>query len=490
MRIVSNIPFDSFYHNLLRVMHSVEATMIADIRRRRHSGEETQTVKKTVKTTEYCVDDKLTETITESSPTESSSKSGAVPPSENKVHPTDEIISTSTWTVAKWVILRLTGLIYIMIFALIFMQQVCVATQKEEIPMLIQSIDSDAVILDDKALVVENNKRYIIYRHVHTDQGIGNVVSGLLAAHLLGIEFNRTVCVSKQYEDFHQAFAPVHVSAEECHLAQSSSVPTPSNTISLVNFRMAPRECDVKDRLSGSENVLYFDGNTYPRWPSSIPDHFFHQNYKPTESLLQTLPWKDPPKTVVHLREADGREDARKGLDTETLEALGRELPSDTFLVTNNVYWYAFFDKYGWSHPPWSTVRHSGLRGQRQTLQAWADWFTILSAENVYHTFSDFSQSAIHWNNLWGRVIDGTYKSDDQTTMLLLNSEYWSKSEEPIPRLVDRDMDGLEGCDEAAETKILKPIEPKRGKLMAMIRRRKECLSCKQVMDNTFAKQV
>jgi hypothetical protein len=450
--------------------------MMTDIRRRRHP-EETPTLK----AIEYGVDDKLTETIAESSPTESISKSGAVAPDE---------ISDSTWILAKWVILRLTGLIYITIFVVIFMQQVCLARQKENIPILIKSIDGDAVVLDDDVLVAENNKNYIIYRHTHTGQGIGNVISGLLAAHLLGIEFNRTVCVSKQYEDFHQAFAPVHVSAEECHLAQSSSVPTPSNTISLVNFRMAPRECDVKDRLSGSENVLYFDGNTYPRWPSSIPDHFFHQNYKPTESLLQTLPWKDPPKTVVHLREADGREDARKGLDTETLEALGRELPSDTFLVTNNVYWYAFFDKYGWSHPPWSTVRHSGLRGQRQTLQAWADWFTILSAENVYHTFSDFSQSAIHWNNLWGRVIDGTYKSDDQTTMLLLNSEYWSKSEEPIPRLVDRDMDGLEGCDEAAETKILKPIEPKRGKLMAMIRRRKECLSCKQVMDNTFAKQV
>lgn len=376
------------------------------------------------------------------------------------------------------------------IFAVILVQQVWLGMQKEDI--IIQSIDGDAVVLDDKAFVVDNNKNYIIYRHVYTGQGIGNVVSGLLAAHLLGIEFNRTVCVSKQYEDFHLAFAPVHVSAEECHLAQSSSVPTPSNTLKLVNYMKMPRECDVKDQLSSSESVLYFDGNTYPRWPS-IPDRFFHQHYKPSESLSQKLPWKDPPKTVVHLREADGILDARKGLDTETLEALGRELPSDTFLVTNEVDWYEFFDKYGWSHPSWSTVHHSALRGlswgtkrvekpmnkkeydERQTLQAWADWFTILSAENVYHTFSDFSASAIHWNNLPGHVIDGTYKADDQTTMLLLNSEYWSSAEHP--RLVDRDMDDLEGCDEAAETEILKPIEPNKAKLMALVQRRNLLLS-------------
>jgi hypothetical protein len=353
-----------------------------------------------------------------------------------------------------------------MIFAVVFMQQVWRAMQKEEI--MIQSIDGDVVVLDDKPLVAEKNKNYIIYRHIHNGQGIGNILNGLLAAHLLGKEFHRTVCVSREYENFHLAFAPVHVSAEECHLVESSSVPTPSNTLSLLNYEKMPRECDIKHQVSNAESVLYFDGNTYPRWPS-IPDQFFHQHYKPSESLLQVLPWKDPPETVVHLRAADDKRDARKGLDTETLDALGRELPSDTFLVTNEVDWYDFFDKYWWNHPSWSKVRHSALHvswgarrasapinrkqyNQRQMLQAWADWFTILSAVNVVHTFSDFSASAVHWNNLRGRVIDGTYTTDDQTTMLLLNSESWSGVEHP--RLVDRDMDNLE----CKATRLLKPI--------------------------------
>jgi hypothetical protein len=97
---------------------------MAELRRRRHC-EETQTVKITK---DLCVDDKLTETITERSPTESSrSKAEGVSPRSEKeneeLQPTDDEISstststsTSTWIVTKWVILRLTGLVYLIAF--------------------------------------------------------------------------------------------------------------------------------------------------------------------------------------------------------------------------------------------------------------------------------------------------------------------------------------------------------------------------------------
>jgi len=37
----------------------------------------------------------------------------------------------------------------------------------------------------------------------------------------------------------------------------------------------------------------------------------------------------------------------------------------------------------------------------------WADWYTILTAKMVYHTHSDFSISAIHWQNIESKTIDG-----------------------------------------------------------------------------------
>ena len=46
--------------------------------------------------------------------------------------------------------------------------------------------------------------RFLVFRHVFTGQGAGNVVSGLLATHLLGSEFNRTVCLD--YPSFQKAF--------------------------------------------------------------------------------------------------------------------------------------------------------------------------------------------------------------------------------------------------------------------------------------------
>ena len=44
----------------------------------------------------------------------------------------------------------------------------------------------------------------------------------------------------------------------------------------------------------------------------------------------------------------------------------------------------------------------------RTILELWGDWYTIIRAKEVYHTASDFSQSAVHWTGTESRIIMGS----------------------------------------------------------------------------------
>ena len=203
---------------------------------------------------------------------------------------------------------------------------------------------------------------------------------------------------------------------------------------------------------SREHRLLWIEANTYPRWTQTPPQVRFTTYYKPKEALLRVLPWKDsntPPHHVVHLRAPDGTSDIRKGLDDETLEALGKHLPSDTYLVTNKVMWYDWFEeKFGWSHPPWQGVTHSALAlswGDRQgrniprvtlnkdekemrNLELWADWYTILHAKSLIHTHSDFSSSAAHWMNIEDSHVLDFCNLKDGT--LQLHLEEWRRHDD------------------------------------------------------------
>lgn len=50
---------------------------------------------------------------------------------------------------------------------------------------------------------------FIIFENIAMGQGTGNVISGLLAAHLLGLEFDRLVCVRSKYTMFHETFESI-----------------------------------------------------------------------------------------------------------------------------------------------------------------------------------------------------------------------------------------------------------------------------------------
>jgi len=305
--------------------------------------------------------------------------------------------------------------------------------------------------------------RFLMFRPTVVGQGIGNILQGLLAAHLLGMEFDRVVCIATDWIDFHEAFTPILHQPDCAKLPQQGNV----HNLQLLNFLPPPNECRLKQVLASNVEVVYLAGNTYPRWRADIPSGIWERHYRPTPELSRLFP-PTFPEMVVHLRAPDDVDvDFRAGLEEKTLEALGRALPNDnrTFLVTNNVDWYSFFEtKFGWKHPSWEFVKHSAMLGigwgadkdkirydddalshSRQNLELFCDWYILLQAKHIYHTHSDFSLSAIHWNNIDSKTIQGV---DNVTGALSLSEEPWRREGAAIP-LVNRTKRQLQNCNGA-----------------------------------------
>ena len=267
-----------------------------------------------------------------------------------------------------------------------------------------------------------NGHRFLVFAGSSDGQGAGNVMQGLLAAQLLGEEFNRTVCVV--WPEFFQAFdyAQPQQYSQLCDRADEWEQGYNFVIWNFVSGRVD--ECKVKQILSDPEKIVVgYSGNTYPGWRSKIPPDFFHHYYRPKSALLHSLPYppEQPPQVVVHLREPDGESDKQRGLDRESLNHLGQLLVGNgTYLVTNRPDWYhRFHFCCGWSydkkwvdkpidhgavflswHPDGTKVRTNNLTTSTdQTLKLWADWYTLLRAQHVYHSPSDFSRSAVHWNS-------------------------------------------------------------------------------------------
>ena len=96
---------------------------------------------------------------------------------------------------------------------------------------------------------------------------MGNVISGLLSAHLLALEFDRLVCTT--YPMLFEAFELAHPWAiERCPKALNelrAGVGGDSKHITLVNYEMPPDECQLKRVLSSDTTYVIMFGNTYPR---------------------------------------------------------------------------------------------------------------------------------------------------------------------------------------------------------------------------------
>ena len=197
--------------------------------------------------------------------------------------------------------------------------------------------------------------------------------------------------------------------------------------------------------------------------------NFFHRYFRAKAALIHALPYPphDPPKTVVHLRSPDGALDRDRGLDEESLKALGEKLKGNgTYLVTNRADWYQkFHDCCQWSYDSkWvgRPIRHSALNkvnfiaeakqdnvtqnikfDEEQALKMFSDWYTMLNAIEVYHSNSDFSRSAVHWNaNSTGFQLHGMHMVQTQngTQVRQLNLVHAPYDSVPyrIPPLVER----------------------------------------------------
>jgi hypothetical protein len=358
--------------------------------------------------------------------------------------------------------------IMVILTMLLYFQYFVYRTQKELDTYLAQHsfLDQIRISVSPSLTVVERGHRYLVFKKIQQGQGIGNIMNGLLAVHMLGLEFNRTVCVANDWKEFHDAFQTLK-NANEC--AQIQPQGSLEDSILLLNFVPPPNECRLQYRLGSKKPILWITSNTYPRW-SVTPPGLWDTHYKPTKKLIQTLPYSIHPSTVVHLRDPDDDTmDHRPGLENITLKTLAETLPNHTFLVTNNILWYNFFESYGWKNPGWHKVRHSALGiewgGQAETSEfsledfvdskntdednfhMWSDWFTILRAKQVYHTHSDFSLSAIHWNEIASKTIQGI---DNITGKLILTDESW-RIDTSMPRLVDRVGDQLKNCDKETD---------------------------------------
>ena len=69
------------------------------------------------------------------------------------------------------------------------------------------------------------------------------------------------------------------------------------------------------------------------------------------------------------------------------------------------------------------TMDEIQLEKYLQNLQLWADWYTIVRAEQVLHSVSDFSRSAVHWvNNPTAYTIQ---QYDEKIGKFLLQREPW-----------------------------------------------------------------
>ena len=123
-------------------------------------------------------------------------------------------------------------------------------------------------------------------------------MAGLLAAHLLGDEFHRIVCINPHHSNsnFLLVFEPIDPIANiKCPLLLQQQVPkrlrsTHREDVSLVNFVGVVDECELQNTMSdANRKVVHVVANTYPCWPT-VPNHYFQYYYQPTTTLLDALP--------------------------------------------------------------------------------------------------------------------------------------------------------------------------------------------------------
>lgn len=272
--------------------------------------------------------------------------------------------------------------------------------------------------------------RFLFFRGGGRGQGIGNIMNGLIATHLLAERYNRTCCVA-YWPSFSNAFSR---NTENACLSLASSVPT--KQLSLWNFGSGKIDkecwsvgsyCDLL--LKGDEAFIKITGNEYPfDFFPPLPVGLFDRLYTPSEHLRPfLLPRKSLPTTVVHIRAGDNSADKRTGVDADSQMFLIQFLPKDAFVITNNEIIHKRFVTAGFRsyHAPVGQV-HTSVSGNSDVIMhAWRDWYTIFKADVVLHTPSAFSESAVRASGSFSRRIKDYDARDAKNLSAMLQIETW-----------------------------------------------------------------
>ena len=269
---------------------------------------------------------------------------------------------------------------------------------------------------EEKTQILPKNvnvrERFVVFRDGGRGQGLGNITKGIFAAYHMAHDFDRIVCV--EWKAFREAFNPPH--QDLCNNLHYGTKNT--QKVLFWNFGKSMPVDKRRELFASNAKIISFEGNSLRDQP--ITPAIYETVLLPTARLNATIPWREPPECVVHLRKGDSGSDKRKGLDEGTLQTLEKEKELvGCYLISNNFQWYKRFDmNAGWGHPPWDSVRPHQSSTSTQ-MELWSDWYTIYRARKVYHTGSRFSESARHASGSISQMILGNAKGS-----LLLKADF------------------------------------------------------------------
>ena len=260
--------------------------------------------------------------------------------------------------------------------------------------------------------------RWLVYREPARGQGMGAALHGVAAALTIAHTYGRRLCVA--WKAFEVAFSGNHQcppkSSYFSAVAGLGTAVLTDASFELWSFDHSGSAVEPTAiptaLLAGNRSVVVMSGDG-GSVPLAAPHEFPYSPRPELEALLGP-----PRRTVAHLRMGDEHE-AQRGLfrDPSALELLHAALPSDLYILSDSASVYnALCERR--SCPPWRAVPHSIERDarirqggaqhrHRQTLQAWADWWTLRSATHlILHTPSSFSESALRFSAAQGCVLN------------------------------------------------------------------------------------
>ena len=240
--------------------------------------------------------------------------------------------------------------------------------------------------ISSKNNIRKEKAKYVLYTGGERGQGLGNIMNGLIVAHMLGRMYERTVCVI--WPSFNRYFQEKDPYCDSVRVLPTHNMPKALSW----NFGNTMDPQKNREIFKSDNKYILFDGNEWiePNWPK-IPKNVWSSSYIIKEPTL--IPHKFP--CVAHLRNPDPSGDNRKRMTADIVTKLTKLFPK-CHLITNNVNLFNVVKKLGWSHPSWNEVTHSASGpNEHQDFIMWSDWLTILNADFVIHTPSGFSESAL-----------------------------------------------------------------------------------------------